>query len=410
MGLLDKLRRIAAPADAAAPARGAEVRLPGGAAEGARGPFWVRTVRVPLQHRHGEVELGAAHREPVGHLAEVARDPRVEGFRADRAVFFDTETTSLGGGAGTYVFLLGAGWFENGSFVVEQYFLKDITQEPALLDAVNRRFAGFSFLVSFYGKGFDAPRLLDRMSFHRMEAALPAVHLDLCLVGRSLFRGAFPDCRLQTFERELVRFARPDDLPGAECPAAFFDHLRGDSSRIPRVFEHNLHDILTLPAALARFARHAAAPEHPVVRANLGQVHESAGRDREARGCYTAALDGLRAGRHPLLPRVLERLALLERRAGRHVESARLLEERKDLFPYAFQPLEDLAKYYEHRVGDLPAALDTAVDARSRLVTGKICVDTRARQRFLRAVDHRLGRLRRRLDAAGTSHPSPQGV
>jgi len=329
----------------------------------------------------------------------VARDPRLAGFRPERAVFFDTETTSLGGGAGTYVFLLGVGWYEADRFTVEQFFLEDITQERALLEAVNRRFSGFDVVVSFYGKGFDAPRFLDRLAFHRMEPSLPEIHLDLCLVGRSLFRGAFPDCRLQTFERELVRFARTDDFPGAECPRAFFDHLRGDSTHIPRVFEHNLHDILTLPAVLARFARHAADPVHPVLRANLGLLHESAGRDREARASYAAALEGLREERHALLPRVLERLALLERRAGRHLESARLLEERKDLLPHAFQPLEDLAKYYEHRVGDLPAALDTAVDARSRLVTGKIAVDPRARQRFLRAVDHRLGRLRRRIGA-----------
>lgn len=401
MTLVDKLRRIAAPAGREPTGGALQVALPGGLLEGGRGPYWMRRVEVPLAHRHGEVPLGAAREAPVAPLAEVARDPRLAGFAADRAVFFDTETTSLGGGAGTYVFLLGAGFFEGSAFVVEQYFLKEITQEPALLEAVNRRFAGFSFLVSFYGKGFDAPRFLDRLSFHRMRPALPEVHLDLCLLGRALWRGAFADCRLQTFERELVRFRRPDDLPGAECPAAFFDHLRGDSARIPRVFEHNLHDILTLPAVLARLARHAADPAHPVVHANLGLLHESAGRDREARVCYAAALEGLRRARHPLLPRVLERLALLERRAGRHQESARLLEERKDLLPHAFQPLEDLAKYYEHRAGNLPAALDTAADARSRLLTGKIAVDTRARQRYLRAVDHRLGRLRRRIGGVG---------
>jgi hypothetical protein len=334
----------------------------------------------------------------------VAGDRSLAELRLDRAVFFDTETTSLGGGAGTYVFLMGTGWFEGETFVVEQYFLRSVTEERALLAAVNRRFAGFECVVSFYGKSFDAPRLLDRFSFHRMRPALPPAHLDLCLLGRSLFRGAFADCRLQTFERELVRFARPHDLPGSECPRAFFDHLRGDSSLIPRVFEHNLHDILTLPAVLARFARHAADPSHPVLLANLGLLHESAGRDREARGCYAGALEGLRAAGHPLLPRVLERLALLERRAGRHGESARLLLERKDLRPHAFQPLEDLAKYYEHRVRDIPAAFDMAVDARSRLVTGRIAADTRARQRFLRAVDHRLGRLRRRL---GVEHGAP---
>ena len=229
-----------------------------------------------------------------------------------------------------------------------------------------------------------------------MRLDLPEIHLDLCLVGRSMYRGAYADCRLQTFERELVGFRRDDDLPGAECPRAYFDHLQGDSSSIRRVFEHNLHDIVTLPAMASCFEREMRAPGHPVVLANLGAFYESTGRDGEARRSYTAALAGLRAQRHPNLGRALERLALLERRAGRHTESAHLLLERRDTHPHAFQPLEDLAKYYEHRVRDLDRAEEAALEARSRLLTGKIQVDRQTRQRHLAALDHRLGRLRRR--------------
>jgi hypothetical protein len=133
-----------------------------------------------------------------------------------------------------------------------------------------------------------------------------------------------------------------------------------------------------------------------VVLSNLGSLHESAGRDRRARACYLAALPGLRAERHALLPRTLERLALLERRAGRHDESARLLKERIATPPAAFQPLEDLAKYFEHRCHDTERAEAVAVDARSRLLIGKISLDPRSRARCLQAIDHRLARLRRR--------------
>ena len=102
------------------------------------------------------------------------------------------------------------------------------------------------------GKHFDAPRISGRLAFHRMGFELSEPHLDLCQVGRSLYRGAFGNCRLQTFERRLVDFHRADDLPGAECPQAFFSHLQGDSSLIPRVFEHNLFDVLTMPAVAAK--------------------------------------------------------------------------------------------------------------------------------------------------------------
>ncbi len=400
MRLVEKLRRIAAPARAPAAVVGSE-GLPGEEVSGELGPYWLRRVRLPLRHEHGLRSLKAIRRTRISPLAGIARDPRLRDLDFSRAVFFDTETTSLSGGVGTYVFLFGAGYFEEGAFVVEQYFLHDVTQERALLDAINRRFSNFDLAVSFHGKGFDTPRLAGRLTFHGMPLEMPAVHLDLCIVGRSLYRGAFDDCRLQTFERELVRFQRDDDLPGSECPTAFFSHLQGNSSMIPRVFKHNLLDVLTLPAIAASFAAEIAEPRHPVVLANLGAFQESVGGDAQARRFYLNALVGLRDERHPLLGRTLERLALLERRAGRHTESARLLMERSETLPYAFQPLEDLAKYYEHRVRDFQWAEATALDARSRLLTGKIHVDSNVRRRHLQALDHRLQRLYRRIERAG---------
>ncbi len=395
MRLVEKLRRIAAPAEGVKAAPTA-ARLPGERIQADEGPLWVRRLEVPLGFLHGRLRLEEVRAAAPGELADVAREPRLKAFDLGRTVFFDTETTSLGGGVGTYVFLLGAAWFEGESLVVEQYFLSEVTEERAFLSAINRRFAQFDFAVSFHGKGFDAPRLIDRLRFHRMEFRLPAVHLDLCLVGRSLYRGAFPDCRLQTFERELVGFLRADDLPGAECPRAYFNYLQGDPSLVARVFEHNLHDVLTLPAVAACFTREVSAPAHPVVRSNLGLFCESLGQDAPARAHYAAALDGLRAVRHPLLSRTLERLALLERRAGRHAESARLLHERAAAPPRAFQPLEDLAKYYEHRACDLARAEEAAVEARKELLAGGIEIDPATRARHLHALDHRLARLRRR--------------
>lgn len=399
MRLLEKLRRIAAPAPAAAASTGSSApEVPGALTEGALGRFWLRTERFPLGHAHGHQTLGEVCAAPVSALATVARDRDLRDADLSRTVFFDTETTSLGGGVGTYVFLLGAGYFRGGEFVVEQYFLRDITEERALLDAINARLGSFDLAVSFHGKGFDAPRLKDRLAFHRMSLALPRRHLDLCLVGRTLYRGAFGDCRLQTFERELVGFRRADDLPGAECPQAYFSHLRGDSRLIPRVFEHNLYDVLTLPAVAARFASETLSPQHPVVLANLGAFQESEGDDRAARQSYAAALDGLRVLRHALLPRAMERLALLERRAGRHAESAAILRERAEIPPFAVEPFEDLAKYFEHRARDLDRAEAVTADALSRVLTGRIPLDAISRERWRRELSHRLDRLERRRD------------
>jgi uncharacterized protein YprB with RNaseH-like and TPR domain len=406
MRLVDKLRRISAPAPslAAAVAPEARIGLPGRKIEATDGVYRVHRIELPLDHRHGNATLGSIAAAPVSRLASVARDPSLARVDLRRCVFFDTETTSLGGGAGTWVFLLGAGWFEKDRFVVEQFFLEDVTGERALLEAVNALFSRFDHVVSFHGKGFDVPRLGGRYLFHRMQKVLPESHLDLCIVGRSLFRGAFRDCRLQTFEKEMVGYERADDLPGADCPRAFFDHLQGASSMIPKVFEHNYLDVLTLPAIAAQFARAVENPTSPVMQSNLGVFFESVGRDSEARVIYRTALEGLRPANHPLLTRTLERLALLERRAGRHAISADLLRERVEILPFAVQPMEDLAKYYEHRAHDKDQAESTVLDAKSRILTGKIALDLDARMRGLEALEHRLARLRRSSDVAqGTS-------
>ena len=45
-------------------------------------------------------------------LALIAKDAELEYVDVSKAVFLDTETTGLGMGAGTYVFLVGAGYLD----------------------------------------------------------------------------------------------------------------------------------------------------------------------------------------------------------------------------------------------------------------------------------------------------------
>src|SRR6266571_8216839 len=42
---------------------------------------------------------------------------------SDRLLFLDLETTGLAGGAGSYAFLVGCGWFDGGTFRLRQFFL-----------------------------------------------------------------------------------------------------------------------------------------------------------------------------------------------------------------------------------------------------------------------------------------------
>ncbi len=60
---------------------------------------------------------------------------------ADQWLFLDTETTGLAGGSGTYAFLVGIAWWEGGGLEIEQFFLREYSEERALLFALRERIA-----------------------------------------------------------------------------------------------------------------------------------------------------------------------------------------------------------------------------------------------------------------------------
>lgn len=195
-----------------------------------RGAFAAREQRLPLAStRHGDWDLSEIDHADPAAFARLTGDAALSALDLRGAVFLDTETSGLGGGAGVFVYMVGLGWFEpDGTYVSWQGFLRDPGEEPALLQAVADRIGAADGLVSFFGKSFDRHRLEDKMRIAGVTPPFDArPHLDLFHPLRRLTRGAFRDARLQTMERELLRFRRERDLPGALAPAAWFDYLAG---------------------------------------------------------------------------------------------------------------------------------------------------------------------------------------
>src|SRR3989304_4642716 len=64
-------------------------------------------------------------------MARLAPGPSTDDIAG--AAFIDVETTGLTGGTGTYVFLVGLGAFEDGSFRLRQFFLAALPRDPATL-------------------------------------------------------------------------------------------------------------------------------------------------------------------------------------------------------------------------------------------------------------------------------------
>ena len=82
-------------------------------------------------------------------------------------LFLDTETTGLAGGSGTYAFLVGIAWWEGGGLEIEQFFLREYSEERSLLFALRERIAEHPVLVTFNGKSFDWPLLETRYRMSR---------------------------------------------------------------------------------------------------------------------------------------------------------------------------------------------------------------------------------------------------
>ncbi|HWO06710.1 MAG TPA: ribonuclease H-like domain-containing protein, partial [Methylomirabilota bacterium] len=355
------IRRIEAKSRIRPPAgapRSLEGLLDGAVEENERGRLLVVRRRFPVDHRHGDQSLLAARDAAPRALSLLAR-AGADLAEGRRLLYLDTETTGLAGGTGTYAFLVGVGFFDGDHFEVRQLFMRDLDEEPALLTHLEEIFQRFDGFVTYNGSGFDLPLLETRFVLARRRFPGPVFHVDLLGPARRLWSDRLADCRLGTVEQHALRFTRDDDLPGALIPTVYFEYLRRKRpDELPRVFEHNRHDILSLAALtgwVADAVVRAPVPDfEPEALAGLGRLLELSEPERSL-ACYRMALDaGLPT---PFRERLLLRLAQGEKRRARWDE-ARALWEAAARAPRAFdpRPWEEIAKVHEHRRRDLPAA------------------------------------------------------
>ena len=391
------IRRIEAKSRIRPPAgapRSLEGLLDGAVEENERGRLLVVRRRFPVDHRHGDQSLLAARDAAPRALSLLAR-AGADLAEGGRLLYLDTETTGLAGGTGTYAFLVGVGFFDGDHFEVRQLFMRDLDEEPALLTHLEEIFQRFDGFVTYNGSGFDLPLLETRFVLGRRRFPGTVFHVDLLGPARRLWSDRLADCRLGTVEQHALRFTRDDDMPGALIPTVYFEYLRRKRpDELPRVFEHNRHDILSLAALtgwVADAVVRAPVPDfEPEALAGLGRLLELSEPERSL-ACYRMALDsGLPT---PFRERLLLRLAQGEKRRARWDE-ARALWEAAARGPRDFdpRPWEEIAKVHEHRRRDLPAARRVVEEAL------ELARRHRASERVLAAFEHRLERLARRLE------------
>jgi uncharacterized protein len=313
--------------------------------EGA-GPFYHRALRYDVLTVHGSRRYADLVKCDLDGLERAVGAPLpIHALR-----FYDTETTGLGTGAGTFPFLHAVGELAEDELVIHQYFVDDFSREYSVLTAMMRRhFANDVTVVSFNGKSFDWPLLQSRLSLYRLHEFLhPVSHADLLYPSRRLWKHTLGSVTLANVERGVLALYRTDDLPGKEAPARYFEFAeRKDARLLEPVFSHNASDVcslVSLTAVLAdvlagRQAVHTAK-EHVAL---AGWYDEWAHHELAER-CFDIAVNLADADWQTFWKR-----SMYYKRKGDWPVATETWMEMLERFPWTVQPAVELAKYAEHR-------------------------------------------------------------
>jgi uncharacterized protein YprB with RNaseH-like and TPR domain len=373
--------------------------VPGRVCVTSTGETYVVESTYPIEYRHGQIGLMIT--TPLDVVAAWAGEQQILHSSLPTFAFLDIETTGLSGGTGTYAFLVGIGRYEGDQFHLAQYFLRDPSEEPAHLLAIEEFLTRCEVLVTFNGKAFDAPLLATRYLTQGWHFPLAGVsHLDLLHLARRLWRDRLPSRTLGSLEAEILgAFRTADDIPGWMIPQMYFDYLHsGDARPLAKVFYHNAMDVISMAALLNHISHLLDDPLHAEIAHDLdvvaiAKLYEDLGRLEEAVNLYRLSLERP-LEQNPRLE-VTRRLAFLHKRRGETTEALVLWQQATE--NQQLYACEELAKYYEHQVRDYDEALHWTLTALEWINAPDF--PRLERLQWQPEFQHRLERLKRRVTA-----------
>lgn len=181
----------------------------------------------------------------------IRNDCTLDDLACHDLVFMDIETTGL---SSSPLFLIGIMVWEETGFVVRQFFARNYAEEAATILRFVEECAPRRLLVTFNGKSFDFPYIRTRAVATGVSFDLAPAHLDLLHVGRRIWKGALPNCKLQTIEKHVCGRSRHGDIPGSDIPDAYHTYVRtNDAWQMVDALTHNTLDLVTLADMMTRF-------------------------------------------------------------------------------------------------------------------------------------------------------------
>lgn len=395
----------------------------------AEGSFLLRESRYPLEHRHGIHRLSELHEASTGLSAfqlsvnapkpvRLSRKNALNGspggmpganieaitVKPEKVLFLDLETTGLGVGAGNVPFMVGLGFAEGESFVVQQMLIRHPAEERAMLGYLCEKLLLYSHLITYNGRTFDWPVLLNRFILNGFRTfRWEPVHIDLLHPSRSIWRNTLTSCRLSHVEEERLGIIRTDDVPGSLAPAIYFQFLAdGKPGPLLGVFLHNESDMLSLACLAIRFGyllsgglgTRVSNPTEPEELLRTGLWLEKMGAAEHA-----APLFSLLAEDSHTPASCLTILADRDKKCGNWTRAVLLWQKAVHMAQYASWPDWDahieLSMYYEHKTKQFDAALalaETALELAQRRYSS-MRIDAKRRAE-LESIHKRVDRLR----------------
>ncbi len=313
----------------------------------------------PMGFAHGKINCDAPITQEIfrrwGNLPEVCP--------SGAFLFLDTETSGLSSGTGIFAFLVGIGFFQEDGFHLIQYFLESPANEPAMLASFIQDISDTNILVTYNGKSFDIPLLRNRLILNRLQNPLDVyAHADLLHITRKVYKLFLPERNLGIVEKEILQFYRDElEVPGWMVPEIYAEFLQNhDPEPIKRVLYHNQIDILSLAALYQHLNTLLGGSMNPseeipgpvllsIIRLNIEMgnlesaefilqslMTENDLSKEYAKTCYLMAM-GLKQ--------------------ANQIEKALPWWEQAGFYDYTEAWIE-LAKYYEHQIGNFQLALE----------------------------------------------------
>ena len=346
---------------------------------------------------HGNTKLS----QP-GPLDVFEEDPSLPGISSipfGQFLFIDTETTGLAGGAGTYVFLIGAAKYSNDKFQFAQFFLQDPADEPAQLSALENFASSAKVIISYNGKSFDLPRLKNRFKYHGWPPPFEDVyHLDLLHIARRLWKSHLPSCSLGDIEHHLLGVNRSSlDVPGWQVASLFFDYLQTrDPDPLKAVFYHNEIDVISLISLLKYIAHRLSDPLdiNFLLNEDLISIGLYLAQSRHKQSALAVLSHAIKSNNLPeeLYLAGTSKLAYLHKKNNDFSQAIPLWEINASM--NMVQAHIELAMYYEHKEGDHQEAMHWTLSAVEAL--SKHSPSQRG-DKIRTDLEHRISRLKQKL-------------